>query len=410
MRIIIFTTAYFPFVGGAELAIKEITDRLPEYSFSLVTARLRRALLRHERIGNIEIHRVGCGCFCDKWLLPLLGFLRAKKLERESKFDCAWSIMASQASIAAALFKKAFPDKKLVLTLQEGDEEEHLKRYVFGNDFLYRLFIRPWHLLVFRRADAITAISNYLAKRARRNNPNVLVKVIPNGVDMERFRIKDLRFKKEELRQRFGIKPCDKIVITTSRLVEKNGIEDLVASLRYLSENVKLLICGAGPLEFNLKLTAKRYTLNARVRFLGHISHEELPKYLHAADVFCRPALSEGMGSSFIEAMAAGLPVVATPVGGISDFLHSPLDYIGSNNSLARPRECTNVWKERITGLFARVGDPKDIAEKIKLILSNDDLRKRIIANAWKMVREKYDWGGIAEKMKVNFDKDLSRV
>jgi len=417
MRILIFSTSYLPFIGGAELAIKEITDRIPALSFTLITARFTRAVPTHERIGNVDVYRVGLGYSFDKWLLPWLGLWHGKRLNAVEPFDIAWSMMASQASIAAAWFKKAFPAKKLVLTLQEGDEEEHLKRYVFGNDFLYRLLIRRWHAAVFKHADIITAISEYLAARARKNlslqqeGSLARVEVIPNGVNVERFKIYDLRFKNEELRNSIGFRPEDKIIITTSRLVKKNGIQDLIESLQYLPAHIKLLICGVGPLESSLKLAANRYMLNDRVRFLGHIPHTKLPRYLHGSDIFCRPSLSEGMGSSFIEAMAAGLPVIATPVGGIPDFLHSPsilskggLEGGGGNEEEKHPfsnsHELENGWGNEITGLFCEAGNPRDIAEKVQLLFSNKELRERIIANGSKMVREKYDWSGIAERMK----------
>lgn len=416
MKILIFSTAYLPFVGGAELAIKEITDRIGSPSplfrggseegvfFTLITARFKRTLPAHERLGNVDVYRVGFGMFLDKWLLPFLGFRLAKRLNGALPFDVVWSMMASQASIAAARFKKAFPDKKLVLTLQEGDEEKHLKRYVFGIDMLYRWSVRPWHLLAFKRADAITAISNYLAERARKNAPNTPVAVVPNGVDVERFKIKDLRFKKEEIRKQLGFSAEDKVVVTTSRLVKKNGVGDLIQSLRFLPERVKLLICGDGSLESALTLTANRYTLHARVRFVGHIPHDELPPYLWAGDIFCRPSLSEGMGSSFVEAMAAGLPVVATPVGGITDFLSAPLpDFIEEQQVLSNSRELAHRWGEEITGLFCKVSDPRDIAAKIQLLLSSDEFRNRIIANGLRMVRERYGWNEIAESMEKIF-------
>ena len=172
----------------------------------------------------------------------------------------------------------------------------------------------------------------------------------------------------------------DKVVITTSRLVKKNGIGDLIEAMQYLPEQVKLLIIGSGPLLKNLQLTTYNLQLKNRVRFLGHIPHEQLPPYLWASDMFVRPSLSEGMGNSFVEAMAAGLPVVATPVGGIPDFL-----------------------KDEDTGLFCEVGNPRSIAEQIKLLLSDDGLRSRIIRNASEMVRERYEWNGITEQMKTVF-------
>ena len=403
MKVLIFTTAYLPFVGGAELAIREITDRLPEVSFTLITARFSRKVPRHERIGNVEVYRVGLGVPFDKWLLPWLGFWKAERLEKKRHFDLIWSMMASQASVSATWFKKLHQDKKLVLTLQEGDEEAHLKRYVFGNEFLYRLFIRPWHTGVFKQADVITAISHYLAERARRNS-SAKVEVIPNGVDVGRFKKQDAGFKKEELRRKLGIHEDERIMITVSRLVKKNGIGDLIEAMRFLPENVKLLILGSGSLEKSYNLKAKSYKLENKVIFLGYIPHEQLSHYLHIADIFCRPSLSEGMGSAFLEAMAAGVPVVATSVGGIPDFLFAPLpDSEEGRYLFANSRELANSWGERITGLFCKTGDPKDIAKKVQVLLLNEVLRKRIIANASTLVREKYGWDGIAEKMKAVF-------
>ena len=376
MKILIFSTAYLPFIGGAELAVKEITDRIPDVSFALITARFTRSVPARERIGNVDVYRVGFGTSFDKWLLPWLGLRKAKELERQGRFDGVWSMMASQASISATWFKELHQDKKLVLTLQEGDEEAHLRRYVLGNDFLYQLFIRSWHIAVFKQADVITAISNYLADRARRNS-SAKVEVIPNGVNVEKFKNQNSKIKIEELKKRLHLKPEDRVIITTSRLVEKNGVGDIIESLRHLPNNIKLIICGNGVLEASLKCKVESLKLTGRVIFLGFVPHGELPQYLHASDVFVRPSLSEGFGSSFVEAMAAGLPVIATPVGGIQDFL-----------------------TDAETGLFCEVQNPKSIAEKIQLLLSDGVLRNRVIDNAGKMVQERYEWQGIAEKMK----------
>ena len=106
-----------------------------------------------------------------------------------------------------------------------------------------------------------------------------------------------------------------------------------------------------------------------------------LPRVLKAADVFARPSRSEGLGISFLEAMAAGLPVVATPVGGIPDFL-----------------------TDGETGLFCEVQNPKSIAEKVQMLLSDNSLRERITQNASTMIRERYEWKEIAKKMKKVFE------
>ena len=398
-KVLIFSTAYFPFVGGAEVAVKEITDRIGNIQFDMVTARMDRKLPKFERINNINVYRIGCGCkTIDKFRLPICGFLKASWLHKKNNYDIAWSIMASQASIAAAFFKIFKPKVKLLLTLQEGDEEEHLKRYVFGSDFLYKLLIRPWHLLVFKKADHATAISNYLKERALKNGVKCEVKIVPNGVDIDGFQttpssadrgwVSDFRFQINDFKDKLGIKENEKIIITTSRLVEKNGIDDLIDAVNILIKEyklpVKLIICGSGELKEKLELRVASYELRDKVLFLGQVDQDELPRYLWMSDVFCRPSLSEGLGNSFLEAMAAGLPAVGTTVGGIPDFLI-----------------------DGETGWFCKVKDAKSIAEKINYILDekNREEVKQVIENAKKLVEEKYNWDGISKKFINIFTK-----
>ena len=76
-RILIFSTAYYPLVGGAEVAIKEITDRLTDkYEFELITARLDRKLAKQEKVGAVLVHRVGFGNAFDKLIVAFLGIFK----------------------------------------------------------------------------------------------------------------------------------------------------------------------------------------------------------------------------------------------------------------------------------------------------------------------------------------------
>ena len=141
---------------------------------------------------------------------------------------------------------------------------------------------------------------------------------------------------------------------------------------------------GTGHEEDNLKKLARDLSLDDRVKFIGFVDHDVLPLYLRVSDVFIRPSLSEGFGNSFVEAMAAEIPVLATPVGGIVDFLFDP--------DMNKDREPT--------GLFVRVKDPRDIAKKVTRILNNPALREQIILSAKKMVLNSYDWNTVAKDMK----------
>jgi len=372
-KILIFSTAYYPFVGGAELAVKEITDRINDVEFHLLTAKMDKQLPQQEKIGNVTVFRAGVGHpMIDKLFLAFLGYWIAKKLHKQNNYDSIWSVMASYAGLAASKFKRVNQNIPFLLTLQEGDSQEHIQQRT--------RFIKKQFSNIFKRADRIQCISTYLADWAKVSGAKCPIDVIPNGVDLENFTKK---FSKEELKkveEELGKQIDDKFLVHTGRLTHKNGLEDLIKSLTYLPDNIKLLLIGCGEEENNLKKIIVERNFVGRVKFLGFVENKELPKYLKISDVFIRPSLSEGLGNSFLEAMAAQLPVIATPVGGIPDFL---------------------IDKE--TGLFCQVKDSESIAEKVKFLFSNSDLQDRIVQQAYQQVIKKYDWKIIAQEMQAKF-------
>ncbi|MFA6404783.1 MAG: glycosyltransferase family 4 protein [Candidatus Paceibacterota bacterium] len=398
-KILIFSLVYYPrYIGGAEIAIKEITDRIStdDVQFDMVTLHLDSSLPKFERIGNVDIYRVGwtgkqktssdsLHWYLDlnKYAFLITGFLKAVSLHRKKKYDAIWSLMATYNSFAALFFKLIHPKVPFIFTLQDGDPIPYIKKRARP---LYPLF-----KMIFRRADCIQTISKYLADWAVDMGAKCEVKIVPNGVDYAYFSKQVSSGRLEALKGQLGKQKDDIFIITTSRLVVKNAVNDIIDSLQYLPENVKLLILGSGYEESRLKamseVVPEAYpaeggpTLGSRVQFLGNIPHDQLPKYLQVSDIFVRPSLSEGFGNSFIEAMAAGIPVIATPVGGIVDFLQN-----GE------------------TGLFCEVKNPKSIAQKVEKLMKDKESREYIIRQASEMVRQKYDWDMVAEKMNEIFE------
>ncbi len=357
--ILIFSTAYFPLVGGAEVAVKEITQRLPDWQFDMITAKIQSGLAKFERIGNINVYRVGFGLGFDKFLLPFLGLLKAKKLEQKNHYNLTWSIMASYGGFLGLFFKRFYLKKPWLLTLQEGDPPKDILRKVG--------IFKKWFHQIFQKADYFQAISGFLYDWAMKMGARS-GEIVPNGVNVEKFKIQNSKSKKE------------KVIITVSRLVKKNGIDDLIKSVARL--DIKLLILGTGSEESKLKTLARKLNLQDKVEFVGYVQYNDLPKYYSSADVFVRPSLSEGLGNVFLEAMACGVPIIGTPVGGIPDFL-----------------------EDRKTGLFCQVNNPQDIAKKIKEILENDELRKSMVNNGLNLVKDKYSWDKISLKMEKIFKK-----
>ena len=298
-KILIFSLTYYPTrVGGAEVAIKEITDRIPseEIEFHMVTLQVDATLPKTERLGNVTLHRVGMSANIRelsgrvplsikiaKALYPLDAFCAALALHRTYRFDGVWAMMAAYAGFAALFFKLAHPTVPYLLTLQEGDPIPYILEKVKHVRFLFNR--------IFEKANRIQTISTHLADWARSMGYRGEVALIPNGVDTARFAHAFPQAERSALRSTLGA-DNETLLVTTSRLVEKNGIDDVIRALPQVP-NVRFLVYGTGPDDAKLKALAEQEGVLDRVSFKGQASHTELPLILAASDIFIRPSRSE---------------------------------------------------------------------------------------------------------------------
>lgn len=376
-KIIIFSIAYYPFVGGAEIAVKEISDRLPDFDYYLITNKFDASWPTQERIGRINVFRVGRGQKWDKYLYPWRALAQASKLHKTIKFDLAWSIMPFYAGLVA-LFFRYWSKVPYLLTDQSGDSDEFLrKRTWFWNFYYKRIYRRPKYTQV---------ISKYLGRRSRQMGNTGEIFLVPNGVDLNIFKPKMSETEKSELKKSLGISKDELVLITTSRLAMKNGLDDLIKAVNFLIYKsgvpTVLLILGNGPDENKLKDLAINTSVGEHVLFLGYKDAKELPRYLEMADIFIRPSLSEGLGNSFLEAMAVGTPIIGTEVGGIPDFL-----------------------TDGETGLFCQIRNPASIALAVEKYANDHDLYCRVKDKGQKLVQEKYSWDRVANNINKIFAK-----
>ncbi|MEK9148094.1 MAG: glycosyltransferase, partial [Patescibacteria group bacterium] len=175
--------------------------------------------------------------------------------------------------------------------------------------------------------------------------------------------------------------------ITVSRLVPKNAVDTLIRALAGVRESVPDVRChilGDGPERQSLEVLARSLGVAQSLTFFGDVPNADVPHHLAQADIFVRPSRSEGMGNAFVEALATGLPIIGTPVGGITDII-----------------------RDGETGLFSRVDDPDDLAEKIVRLLTNRALAVKIAAKGRKMVEKRFSWAVIADKFRVLFLRQL---
>lgn len=388
-KILIFSLSYFPrFVGGAEIAIKEKTDRMSDIEFHMVTLRYDSILPKVEQVGNVLVHRIGFTrhnptmgdlhtfpIHFNKYLFQFLAAWKAHTLHRRYRYDATWAMMAHSCGVPAAIFKLFHPRVPFVLELQEGDPPEYIERLMRP---LWFLFSRA-----FTSADVISVISTFLGRWAKRRGFAGEPTLIPNAVNTKHFSQEYTKHEIDEVKNTLRKGTGDVYIITTSRLVHKNAVDDMIRALSLLPSYIHFIVLGIGPDEAMLKKLASDLGVAPRVQFVGQKSHSDLPKYLKACDIFIRASRSEGMGNSFVEAMAAGLPVIATQEGGIADFLFD---------------EKRNPDK-RTTGWAVDKDSPDQIARAIKDIMVNPEKVLAVVRTAKEMVIEKYDWDLIAKDM-----------
>lgn len=366
--VLVFATSYLPLIGGAQFAVHEISSRNANMEFVLYCAKIKRKTARVEKIGAVTVHRIGLGNPLDKFLLPILGPIDAL-IRNGRKRLVIWGVMAQYGGMAALIYHYlSLKRNPFVLTLQEGGDPSEMKRKAG----IFLLFMK----LVVRKCTHLQVISNSLLTWARDLGfKGERFFIIPNGVNVEQFSPTANTNDPNSLRKRLGVDKTHRILFSASRLAPKNGMMDLVRAVKLLSPSYIVIIAGDGKQRVMIEEYMKVEQLTSRVILLGDIPPEHVTEHLHVAEIFVRPSLSEGLGNAFLEAMAAGVPVIGTPVGGIPDFL-----------------------TDGVTGLMASPNDPVSIANCVRAY-ENPNLYSKIRKRGIELVGEKYTWQSVSGQM-----------
>jgi len=325
----VVTHTFLPHVGGIEKVVYEQGKRLlnKDYSVNVLTSKLYKQ--RNYFINSIKVE-----CY-DSWNLgfrlgipyPVPSFNSYKTFVeaiRSSDLIHVHGHPYVSSFIAAKLTKKY--SKPLVLT-QHNTFIEYNR---FWN-FFEKLNDRVIGKQILKLADRIIVVSN-----ATRNyvlglgaNSEKIV-MLHNGVDTLRFR--PLNDSKKEIRKNLGITDNSKVALTVRRLVYKNGIDTLLKSAEKVVKkdpDIFFLIIGGGPDLSEIKIRIQKLRIEKNIKLLGFILDKELPLYYNSADFFILPSKSgEGLPLVSLEAMACGLPVIATDVGGIKEILDAKYSII----------------------------------------------------------------------------------
>ena len=313
-------------VGGAERALVELATRLDRERFAPEVACLagEGPLAEPLRERGIPVH---CLAASGKWDLRVLWRLR-KLL---AGFDLVHSFLY-HANMATRIAAVGSGVGAVVCAARVAERSRPRRRS-----------LECWtHRLVDVEVCVSNGVRDYLGAGGF---PRDKLTVIPNGVDAPRFARRDPALKKT-----LGLDPDVPLVTAIGRLHEQKGMSYLLraaSSIRHSDSKCHVLIVGHGPLDDELRALARQLRIDDRVTFLGFC--DDVPRVLAATDVFVLASLWEGMPNAVLEAMAAGLPVVATRVEGTVDLIED-----GRTGVLIMPKDVPGL----ATALLRLLRDP----------------------------------------------------
>lgn len=359
MRILFFNYEYPPLGGGAANAtfciLKEFAKN-SDLEVDLITSSVGSEYELQMMGKNIRIHRLPIGKNSqnlhfqsrkDLLVYAWKSYFFGKKLieqmeERKLRYDLTHSFFSVPCGFVSWLLKRKY-SLSYIISLRGSDVPGYSDRF----NLIYVL-LRPLIKFIWSAAAAVVSNSQGLRELALETNKKQKIDIIFNGINTVDFRPSE------------ALKRRDKFIITpgASRITQRKGLRYLIEAVAALAPrypHIFLRIMGEGnEKEALLKLVEAR-KMEDHVQFVGRIPREEVMPYYQEASVFVLPSFNEGMSNAMLEALATGLPIIATQTGGTDELVEN-----GEN------------------GLVVRMKDSADLAEKIEKVMQDETLRKKM--------------------------------
>jgi len=361
--------------GGAERQAQRLAEGLASHGrqVGVVTARYP-GLPAFERVGGVHVHRV--------WALPKPRFFSATFLPSLARFlffqGSSYDIWhAHQAFYGAgvALTIGSLQGRRCVVKAAASGPYGDLAR-------LSRVWMGRWVKEALRHADAVVTLNSQLtAELVQAGIDSSRIRLIPNGVDCRHFSPPSME-ERRQARASLGVPPDGALVAFAGRLAEDKGVDYLFDAWRTIEQRFgdepwALAVAGA-------ELHSNKYRERGerelrRATFLGKLP--DVRPLLHAADVLVLPSLSEGLSNIVLEAMATGLPVLGTAIGGLRDQID-----------------------DGVTGFLVAPRDPDALVDALSTMLRDPGLRAKMGAAARIRVEQRYSLLSMVDEYEDLYD------
>jgi len=361
MRVLIINSEYPPVGGGAGNASKNLAGKLTEMDQEVTVLTSHFGQLPLDTVENgVRVRRIRAfrrkqtrsGGF-EQGIFVLAGVSGLMTLVREWRPDIILAFFGVPCGAVAWLtqWKTRIP---YVVSLRGGDVPG-FRPYDFA---MYHRLISPILSRVWSKAGAVVANSQGLAEMAERFDNRVPIDIIPNGVDTNQY---------SPPRNRDWDPPR---MLFVGRLVYQKGLDVLIRALGELKTySWKLTLVGEGPHQPALESLASEMAITDRIEFKGWMGGEDLAQAYRDANIFVFPSRHEGMPNAVLEAMACGLPVIATEIAG--------------NQELVMPKK---------TGTLVPPENVPALKGALDSLLPDPSARQEMGAAGRKVVEEGYSW------------------
>jgi len=364
---ILFTIRYFyPFIGGTEKQALALASCLVKKGVKakILTSHFEKKWSKCEFIDGVEVIRLFSPRIKVLGALIFLFCLAYYLVRNRKEFSLIHTYQIGYTSFLSILLGILLK-KPAIIKLASGGwggDVRRARKTPFGKVFLFMV----------QKASKIVTLSTTIEQELIEEEIAASkICLIYNGVDLVRFN--EMKGK-SQLRKKLGI-PDKKTIIYTGRLSPEKGVDLLIRSFSKLESTLEyqLVIIADGPEWENIVRLLENYQLTNSVILLPEV--DDVARYLNTADLFVLPSLFEGLSNSLLEAMASGLPVVSTRVGGSIDIIENG-----------------------INGLLVDVDDEEQLTQAISKVLEDLLLGKTMGENARKTIEASYDLNKIADK------------
>jgi len=310
----------------------------------------------HTKIKLSPIYAIKFILFLASQLLHSLYFVIFKKVRL---INAHWLI--PQGFIAIIVKLMTFNKVRVVITVHGSDVLKFDGKH-----------INKIKRLVLKYADEVVVNSSVTLEKCQelysREYP-----LIPMGININEYQT---TVPSTEIFKKYDLNSFT--ILFVGRFSEEKGIIYLCEALKKLKANsteFKAILIGDGPKKEEIVKFIDNSGLTDSVHITGWVKHDDLPKYYKVADVLVGPSLLEALGIVFLEALASGVPIIATKVGGIRD-----------------------VLVDGFNGLSVKTGSSEAIFEKLDRLTKDSKLLNELKSNTTKSVSEEYSWDAIAIK------------